>query len=165
MDTRLKITTEHNCGKVVVSEDRLGNCGNSWREVLHACWWLRISYTGCNMWITWCSVPVFDNGCKHHELSLRVYYFRLFVSRLLVTWSENTQNYESPCCFEWIQIGVPHYGKSVGYTDVRKRVIRNVSGTKREDVTWGWIKLHSDELREFCTSPNNISSTKSRSIW
>jgi len=42
--------------------------------------------------------------------------------------------------------------------------IRNVFGTKREDVTWGWIKPHSDELRVFYTLPNNICSTKSRNI-
>jgi hypothetical protein len=88
----------------------------------------------------------------------------VFVSRLLTTWIKNTQNYESVCCFEWIQLGVPHYKKSVGYTDFTKMVLRTVFGAKREDVTWGWIKPHSDELRVFYTLTNIISSIKSRNI-
>jgi hypothetical protein len=41
-------------------------------------------------------------------------------------------------------------------------VLRILFGTKRDEVTGEWRKLHSEELRILYSSPNIIRQTKSR---
>jgi hypothetical protein len=42
------------------------------------------------------------------------------------------------------------------------RVLRRISGPKRDGVTGGWRKLHNVELRDLYTSPRMIRIIKSR---
>jgi hypothetical protein len=42
------------------------------------------------------------------------------------------------------------------------RVLRTVFGTKRDEVTEGWKKLHNEELLNLFYSPNTIRMIKSR---
>jgi hypothetical protein len=47
------------------------------------------------------------------------------------------------------------------------RVLRAIFGPKREEVTYDWRKLHSEELRNFY-SPDiirMINSRRMRSVW
>jgi hypothetical protein len=44
------------------------------------------------------------------------------------------------------------------------RVLRNIFGPKREEVTGGWRRLHNEELRNLYVSPNIIRVIKSRRI-
>jgi hypothetical protein len=41
-------------------------------------------------------------------------------------------------------------------------VLRRIFEPKRDEVTGGWRKLHSEELRNLYSSPNIIITTKSR---
>jgi hypothetical protein len=46
------------------------------------------------------------------------------------------------------------------------RVLRGISGPNRDEVTRGWRKLHNEELRDLCSSPNIIRIIKSmRMTW
>jgi hypothetical protein len=40
------------------------------------------------------------------------------------------------------------------------RVLRSMSGLKRDEVTDGWRKLHNDGLHNFYSSPNIIRIMK-----
>jgi hypothetical protein len=42
------------------------------------------------------------------------------------------------------------------------RVLRRIFGPKRDEVTWGWRKLHNDELHNLYSSPSIIRMIKSR---
>jgi hypothetical protein len=42
------------------------------------------------------------------------------------------------------------------------RVLRGMFGPKRDEVTGEWRKLHSEELHNLYSSPNNIKQIKSR---
>jgi hypothetical protein len=42
------------------------------------------------------------------------------------------------------------------------RVLRGISGPKREEVTGEWRKLHNEELHILYSSPNIIRQIKSR---
>jgi hypothetical protein len=42
------------------------------------------------------------------------------------------------------------------------KVLRRIFGPKRDEVTWGWRKLHSEELRDLFSSPSIIRILKSR---
>jgi hypothetical protein len=42
------------------------------------------------------------------------------------------------------------------------RVLRRISGPKRDEVTGQWRKLHNEELHNFYSSPNNIRQMKLR---
>jgi hypothetical protein len=44
----------------------------------------------------------------------------------------------------------------------KNRVLRRISGPKRDEVTGNWRKLHSEELRNLYYSPNIIRMIKSR---
>jgi hypothetical protein len=41
------------------------------------------------------------------------------------------------------------------------RMLRRVSGPKRDEMTEGWRKLHNEELHNLYSSPNIIRMTKS----
>jgi hypothetical protein len=43
-----------------------------------------------------------------------------------------------------------------------KRVLRRIFGPKRDEVTAGWRKLHSEELLNLNSSPSIIRIMKSR---
>jgi hypothetical protein len=43
-----------------------------------------------------------------------------------------------------------------------KRAVSEVFGTKREEVTGGWRRLHNEELHNLYASPNTIQMMKSR---
>jgi hypothetical protein len=43
-----------------------------------------------------------------------------------------------------------------------KRVLRRIFGPKRDEVTGGWRKLHTEELNNLCSSPSIIRMSKSR---
>ena len=42
------------------------------------------------------------------------------------------------------------------------RVLRRVSGPKRNEVTWEWRKLHNEELGDLYSLPNIVRVVKSR---
>jgi hypothetical protein len=44
------------------------------------------------------------------------------------------------------------------------RVPRRIFGPKRDEVTGGWRKLHSEELRNLYSSPDIIRKVKSKRI-
>jgi hypothetical protein len=46
----------------------------------------------------------------------------------------------------------------------QKRVLRRIFGTKREDATEGWRKLHIKELYNVYSSHNIINMMKSRRV-
>jgi hypothetical protein len=45
---------------------------------------------------------------------------------------------------------------------LENRVLRRIFGPKRDGITGGWRKLHSEELRTMYLSPNIIRIIKSR---
>jgi hypothetical protein len=44
------------------------------------------------------------------------------------------------------------------------RALRRIFGPKRDGVTGGWRKLHSEELRDLYSSPSIIRIIKSRKV-
>ena len=40
------------------------------------------------------------------------------------------------------------------------RVLRGIFGAKRDEVTWEWRKLHSEELNDLYCSPNIVRVIK-----
>ena len=44
------------------------------------------------------------------------------------------------------------------------RVLRRVSGSKRDEVTGEWRKLHNEELRDLYSLPKIVLVVKSRSM-
>jgi hypothetical protein len=42
------------------------------------------------------------------------------------------------------------------------RVLRGIFGSKWDEVTWEWRKLHNGELNDLYSSPNNVRVIKSR---
>jgi hypothetical protein len=42
------------------------------------------------------------------------------------------------------------------------RVLRRISGPKRDEVTGEWIKLHNEELRELYSSPSLVTLFRSK---
>jgi len=48
-----------------------------------------------------------------------------------------------------VNLTQPDYRKFYEY-----KVLRITSGSKREEVTGGWRRLHNEELRNWYTSPN-----------
>jgi hypothetical protein len=49
-------------------------------------------------------------------------------------------------------------------TMFENRVLRIISGPKRDEVTGGWRKLHNEELNKLYSSPNIIRMIKSRKM-
>jgi hypothetical protein len=45
-----------------------------------------------------------------------------------------------------------------------KRVLRRIFGSKRDEVTGGWRKLHNEELNNFFSSPSIIRMINSRTM-
>jgi hypothetical protein len=45
------------------------------------------------------------------------------------------------------------------------RVLRRISGLKRDKVTGGWRKLHNEELHDLYSSQNISTIIKSRRMW
>jgi hypothetical protein len=45
------------------------------------------------------------------------------------------------------------------------RVLRRISGPKRDEVTGEWRKLHNEELHDLYSSPSIIRIMKSRMRW
>jgi len=45
------------------------------------------------------------------------------------------------------------------------RVLRRIFGPKREEVTGGWRKLHTEELHNLYASPNIVRVIKLRRRW
>jgi hypothetical protein len=44
------------------------------------------------------------------------------------------------------------------------RVLRRIFGSKRNEVTGGWTKLHNKELENLYSAPNTVRMIKSRRI-
>jgi hypothetical protein len=55
-------------------------------------------------------------------------------------------------CETWSQISREKHRLKV----FENRVLRRISGPKRDEVTEGWRKLHNDELHNLYTSPSTI---------
>ena len=49
--------------------------------------------------------------------------------------------------------------------EFENRVLRRVLGSKRDEVTGEWIKLHNEELRDLYSLPNIVRVAKSRMRW
>ena len=45
------------------------------------------------------------------------------------------------------------------------RVLRKIFGPKREEVAWGWRKLHNEELSDLYSPLNNVQVIKSIWLW
>jgi hypothetical protein len=45
------------------------------------------------------------------------------------------------------------------------RVLRRIFGSKRDEVTGKWRRLHNEELNDLYSSPNIIRMIKSRRMW
>jgi hypothetical protein len=45
------------------------------------------------------------------------------------------------------------------------KVLRRIFGPKREEVTWGWRKLHNEELYDLYSSPNIVLLIRLRLGW
>jgi hypothetical protein len=45
------------------------------------------------------------------------------------------------------------------------RVLRRIFGSKRDEVTGEWRKLHNEELHDLYSSPNTVRVIKSRMRW
>jgi hypothetical protein len=45
---------------------------------------------------------------------------------------------------------------------LENRVLRIISGPKRDEITGGWKNLHNEELRNLYSSPNIIGIIKSK---
>jgi hypothetical protein len=46
----------------------------------------------------------------------------------------------------------------------QNRVLRRIFGPRREEVAGGWRRLHNEELRNLCTSPNVMRVIESRRV-
>ena len=44
-------------------------------------------------------------------------------------------------------------------------VLRRIFGSKRDEVTWEWRKLHNEELNNLYSSPNIVWAITSRIRW
>ena len=53
-------------------------------------------------------------------------------------------------------------GRSTLREERRLRVLRRVSGPKRDEVTGEWRKLHNEELSDLYSLPNIVRVVKSR---
>jgi hypothetical protein len=42
------------------------------------------------------------------------------------------------------------------------RMLRRLFGSKKDEVTGGWRKLHNEELYNLCSSPKCIATARSR---
>jgi len=60
-----------------------------------------------------------------------------------------------------VNLGRLHWGEECGLTVFESRVLRKIFGPKRDEVTWGWRKLHIEELNDL-HSPNVIWVIKYR---
>jgi hypothetical protein len=49
-------------------------------------------------------------------------------------------------------------------TVLEKRVLRRIFGSKRDEETGGWRKLHNEELHNLYSSPSIIRTIKSRKM-
>ena len=47
----------------------------------------------------------------------------------------------------------------------KNRVLRKIFGSKRNKVTWGWRRLHDEELSDIFSSPNIVRTIKWGIIW
>jgi hypothetical protein len=45
------------------------------------------------------------------------------------------------------------------------RILRRITGHKREEVAGGWRRLHHEELHNLYASPNIVRVIKSRRMW
>ena len=45
-----------------------------------------------------------------------------------------------------------------------KKVLRKIFGTKRDEITGEWRKLHNDEIHALYSSPNIIRNLQSRRL-
>jgi len=43
-----------------------------------------------------------------------------------------------------------------------KRALRRMFGSRRDEVTWEWRKLHNEELNDLYSSPNTVRVIKSK---
>jgi hypothetical protein len=48
---------------------------------------------------------------------------------------------------------------------VKNKVLRRLSGLKRDEVTRGWRNVHNEKLHNLCSSLSIIRMIKSRRIW
>jgi hypothetical protein len=46
-----------------------------------------------------------------------------------------------------------------------KKVLRRIFGPKRDEVTWQWRKLHSEELNDLYSLPNTVRVIRLRMSW
>ena len=59
---------------------------------------------------------------------------------------------------------VVHVERGMSAEILENRVLRRISGPKRDEVTGEWRRLHNEELYALCSSPNIIRMIKSRRL-
>jgi hypothetical protein len=52
--------------------------------------------------------------------------------------------------------------EELGLRVFENRMLRKIFGSKRDEVTGGWRKLHNEELHDLYSSPNIVPMIKSR---
>jgi len=64
----------------------------------------------------------------------------------------------------WVRVRLvlSFYQKNIGWSPWKRKILRWIFGLKREEVTGGWRKLHSEELHHLNSSQNIIRVSKSR---
>jgi hypothetical protein len=63
-----------------------------------------------------------------------------------------------------VKLGLWHQGNNVDLKIFENRVLRGISGPKRNEKIRDWRILHNDKLHNLYSSPNIIRSIKSRRI-
>jgi hypothetical protein len=76
--------------------------------------------------------------------------------------NENIQDYNFVCDFVWVRNLVSDTKGGTWLRVFENKVLRKMFGSKRDEVTGGWRKLHNEELRDFYNAPSIIRIIKSR---
>ena len=63
-----------------------------------------------------------------------------------------------------ICLGGGELGLSQRLRALDNRVLRKVCGSKKDELTWYWRRLHKEELPAVCCTANTIRVVKSRRI-
>jgi hypothetical protein len=75
------------------------------------------------------------------------------IQRLTVGYIKmNTIYRVTVCCFVWVWKSISYVKERDWLRVFENRVLRNMFGTEKEEVTGDWTRLHNEELHDFCSS-------------
>jgi hypothetical protein len=89
-------------------------------------------------------------------------YSGLLSSRLLSKnlKDQDIQNYNFACCFYGCETWSLTLREERRLSVFENRVLRGISGGKRDEMTWEWRKLHNEELNDLYSFPNIVRVVK-----